>query len=46
MGDEIEELAMTTSGQKKDLPGEKLFEMMECLGMEPTGAPEIGRAHV
>lgn len=30
---------MTTSGQKKDLPGEKLFEMMECLGMEPTGAP-------
>ena len=30
---------MMSSGQKKDLPDVKLFEMMDTLGMEPTGAP-------
>jgi hypothetical protein len=30
---------MSTSIPDKDEPGANLFEMMESLGMEPTGAP-------
>jgi hypothetical protein len=30
---------MSIPGLDKDAPGATLFEMMECLGMEPAGAP-------